>query len=99
MCWLMSPVPGTSAPPLARLPAVKADFAAAMADLTHDEALALARRIECAASLRELWHLRCDLHLLLSRHLSEAEAERRLVPLHRHFPGGLSRSSFRRQRI
>ena len=43
-------------------------------------------RIAVARSLHELWHLREEVFSRIARHHDQAEAERRLAALDRHFP-------------
>lgn len=62
------------------------DFCAALGDLDSAVASDLLRRAEHARSLRELWHLRAELYSVVARHLSQPEADRRLVQVNRHFP-------------
>jgi hypothetical protein len=50
-------------------------------------------RIERARSLRELWHLRPELYGTVARILTQADAERRLATLNRHFPVRAARPS------
>lgn len=92
--WLMAPAPLDAAPPLERLPAVRADFAACLDDTTGDTACALADRIDRARSLRELWHLRADVFDVVARQHSQAEAEARIARLSCHFPTRSPRSGF-----
>ena len=75
-----------------RLSQVKSEFADALDGLEGDEASLLAQRIDCARSLRELWHLRCVLYGQLSLVFSQSEAESRLARLNRHFPTRSPRS-------
>ena len=69
-----------------RLAAVKSEFRSSMDGLTGGPSCRLADQIERARSLRELWHLRSDLYGLLAVQYDQAEAERRLAGLNRHFP-------------
>ncbi|MCO5978001.1 hypothetical protein [Ideonella oryzae] len=62
------------------------DFCAAMRDLHGDAIQDLRLRAGYTVSLRELWHLRTELYQLIAFHLDQAEADRRLVPVNRHFP-------------
>ncbi|MFO1339165.1 MAG: hypothetical protein U1F53_13235 [Burkholderiaceae bacterium] len=71
---------------LSALEQARRDFTLALADLDSDSAVDLRRRGQSARSLRELWHLRADLYSLVARHLSQAEANRRLAIVNRHFP-------------
>ena len=90
--WLLAPAPFEAAPPLSRLPAVRSDFVAAIADLDDAEADALRQRIAGSASLRELWHLRSAVYRLVGLAHSQSEAERRVAQLARHFPTRSPRS-------
>lgn len=84
--WLMAPAPQDSAPPINRLPGVKKDFHACLADVRLERAHAVRAAIDGARSLRELWHLRAEVYNTVGRAHSEHEAERRLARLNRHFP-------------
>ena len=92
--WLLAPAPNEAAPPLNRLPGVREDFIAALADLAGDEADGLRYRVVHSSSLRELWHLRTEVFRLVGLKHSQGEAERRLLRLNRHFPMRASRSRF-----
>lgn len=94
MFWLTAPAPHEAAPPLNRLPAVRQEFLAAIADTRGAAACALRCRIEDARSLRELWHLRSDLFRVVGVAHSQHEAECRLARLARHFPIRTPRSTF-----
>lgn len=94
MFWLLAPSPYDAAPPLNRLPAVRTDFLATIADIDDDDAERLRRRIDGARSLRELWHLRPEVFKLVGLDRDQAEAERRLALLARHFPTRAPRSQF-----
>ena len=81
--------PGTPAgqtDPLARVMRVREDFAAALDGVDSQHAQYLQHRIRHLRSLRELWHLRAEMFVLIAQALSEAEAERRMAALNRHFP-------------
>ena len=90
--WLLAPSPFESAPPLSRLPAVRSEFLATIADVDDDEADALRHRIARSASLRELWHLRSAVYRSVGLAHSQREAERRLALLAHHFPTRSPRS-------
>lgn len=93
--WLLAPAPQDASPPLSRLPAVRADFHAAVADLTVvPDAGDLVHRIEHCHSLRGLWHLRAEVYRLVALQHSQAEADARLAMLNRHFPTRAPRSGF-----
>lgn len=86
MFWLLAPAPQDAAPPINRLPAVKEDFLACLADVCDNTADALRESVAAARSLRELWHLRAGVYNTVGRAHSEFEAERRIERLNRHFP-------------
>jgi hypothetical protein len=90
--WLLAPAPFEAAPPLSRLPAVRADFLATLADLEGTAADRLRHRISGARSLRELWHLRSEIYGLVGVMHSQSEADRRVALLARHFPTRSPRS-------
>jgi len=92
--WLLAPAPHEAAPPLSRLPSVRTDFLATVADIDSDAADALRRRVCGSASLRELWHLRSDVYRVIGLAHDQAEADRRLLLLARHFPTRAPRSQF-----
>lgn len=95
MHWVLAPSAGDSAPPIGTLPAVRADFHQAVADLLQaQEAGDLVRRIEHSRSLRDLWHLRTEVYRLVALQHSQAEADDRLARLNRHFPARAPRSGF-----
>ena len=94
MFWLLAPSPGDASPPLNRLPAVRTEFLAAMADVTGEDAEDIRWALQYARSLRELWHLRTDVYRLVALATSQAEAEQRLLMLNRHFPTRAPRSQF-----
>lgn len=71
---------------LQTLDEARRDFANSLADLPADDACDLRRRGQSARSLRELWHLRAELYSVVARHRSQAEADRRLRLVNRHFP-------------
>ena len=91
--WLLAPAPQDAAPPINRLPGVKRDFHAALADVSGQGADSLRGAIEQARSLRELWHLRAEVYNTLGRAHSEHIAEARLQRLNRHFPTRAPRSA------
>lgn len=70
------------------------DYMDAIDDLYTHAADELRLRIGRARSLRELWHLRAPLFVLLARALGEAQAEQRLARLTRFFPTRSARSGF-----
>ena len=92
--WLLAPAPHSAAPPLNRLPLVQREFLAVLADIAGDDVETLRRRIRDARTLRELWHARADLYRAVGVAHSQAEAERRLAGLNRHFPTRAPRSQF-----
>ncbi len=94
MFWLLAPAPRDAAPPLARLPQVRAEFLDCLSDVHGAEANALARRVDLARSLRELWHLRAEVYRLVAIQHDQRQAETRLQRLNRHFPSRAPRSAF-----
>lgn len=70
-------------------------FHAALEDIaTTPQAALCADHIRAARSLHELWHLRTQVFSLVSRHHSQAEANRRLGLLDRHFASRVRRTGF-----
>ena len=94
MFWLMAPAPHDAAPPLHRLPGVRIDFMASVADIGTEEADCVRQRIHAARSLRELWHVRAELYRVVAVTHSQTQAEQRLLLLNRHFPTRAPRSQF-----
>ncbi len=92
--WMMAPAPQDASPPLNRLPGVRQQFMAVVADIQGEEADRLRWRIEQARSLRELWHLRADTYRVVGVAHSQAEAEQRVALLNCHFPTRAPRSQF-----
>jgi hypothetical protein len=92
--WMMAPAPDKAAPPLNRLPSVRNEFLALLADIHGEEADALRVRISQCRSLRELWHARAETFRLVGVAHSQAEADHRLALLNRHFPTRAPRSQF-----
>lgn len=92
--WLMAPAPHDTAPPLNRLPAVRRDFAATLADVDTDDAAALRERIDQARTLREFWHLRAEVYRVVGVAHTQTKAEERLARLNTHFPTRAPRSQF-----
>lgn len=90
--WLLAPAPYDAAPPLNRMPAVRTDFLATLADIDSDGADALRHRIASSRSLRELWHLRPEVYGVVGLVFDQSEADRRLALLARHFPTRAPRS-------
>ncbi len=90
--WLLAPAPQEAAPPINRLPGVKRDFLAALADVEGPAAERLRDAVDHCQSLRELWHLRAAVFNVVGRGHSEHEAERRIERLNRHFPTRAPRS-------
>ncbi len=85
--WLPAPVR-----PVNRLAMVKSEFQANLLDLPGSSVERLLVDIERARSLRELWHLRSSVYGEVAMALNQAEAERRLTILNRHFPVRAPRS-------
>ncbi len=94
MFWLLAPAPQDAAPPLNRLPSVRTEFMASLADICGDPADDLRLRIADARSLRDLWHVRADLFGVVALEHNQGEAEQRLMMLNRHFPTRAPRSQF-----
>lgn len=94
MFWLMAPAPQDTAPPINRLPGVRMEFLATLADMDGPDVEALRDRIQHCRSLRELWHVRADLYRVVGVARSQSEAEERLGLLNRHFPTRAPRSQF-----
>ena len=94
MFWLLAPAPRDAAPPLNRLPGVRTDFMASVADISTEEAEQVRLRIHESHSLRELWHLRAELYRVVAVAHSQTQAEQRLLLLNRHFPTRAPRSQF-----
>ena len=92
--WMMSPAPQDVAAPRGRMPALRAEFVAALADIGTDEAVELCLRVQQAQCLRELWHARSDVFRTVGVALGEAEAELRLAQLDRHFQTRSPRSKW-----
>lgn len=79
--------------PVNRLTRVKAEFVDSVTDLYSEGQHSLLERIARARSLRELWHLRSSVYGEVAMALDQAEAERRLAGLNRHFPTRAPRSA------
>lgn len=94
MFWLMAPAPQDAAPPVNRLPGVRMEFLATLADIESDDADALRLRIRDARSLRELWHTRAEVYRIVGVAYSQQQAEDRVDLLNRHFPTRAPRSQF-----
>ncbi len=92
--WLVrSPWTPQAQRPVNRLALVKGEFHRELGDLHAEEASQLGERIDRARSLREMWHLRSGLYHLMATELNQAEAERRMARLNRHFPQRAPRAS------
>jgi len=94
MFWLLAPAPTDVAVAPNRLPAVRNDFLACIADVGAELAAPVQTRIDVARSLRDLWHLRAEVYRLVALAHSQTEAERRVASLNRHFPTRAPRSQF-----
>ncbi len=94
MCWLLAPAPHAAAAAPDRLPQVRREFLATLADIDSPDAEALRLRIRDARTLRELWHARAEIYRVVGVALSQFHAEERLEPLNRHFPTRAPRSQF-----
>ena len=94
MFWLMAPSPQDAAPPACRLPAVRREFMATVADIDCEDADRLRSRIRDTHSLRELWHLRADIYRVVGVAHRQSEAENRVALLNCHFATRAPRSQF-----
>ena len=94
MFWLLAPSPQDAAPPPNRLPAVRMDFMATLADIDSDDADTLRSRIRGTHTLRELWHLRAEIYRVVGVAHRQSEAESRVSLLNCHFPTRAPRSQF-----
>ena len=94
MFWLLAPSPLDAAPPPTRLPAVRMDFMATLADIDSDDADTLRGRIRDTHTLRELWHLRAEIYRVVGVAHRQSEAESRVSLLNCHFPTRAPRSQF-----
>lgn len=92
--WLFAPAARHAAPPLDRLPGVRMEFLATLADIDSDEAESLRLRIRDSRSLRELWHARAEVYRVVGVTLSQGQAEERVNLLNHHFPTRAPRSQF-----
>jgi hypothetical protein len=73
---------------------VRHEFIDSLDDISGHSADETVAQIHAAGSMRELWHLRLDVFNLVSCHHDQAEADRRLSQLNRHFPTRSPRSGF-----
>ncbi len=94
MFWLLASAPHEAAPPPNRLPSVRMEFLATLADIDSSDAEELRRRIHHSQSLRELWHLRAEVFRIVGVWHSQQQAEERVSLLNRHFPTRAPRSQF-----
>ncbi len=85
---------GSPAPGVTALSDIRYEFVTCLDDVPTHQAAALAARILRARSLRELWHLRAELFMVISCHSDEAEAAQRLGRLDHYFPRRVTRSAF-----
>lgn len=92
--WLMAPTPHDASPPLSRMPKVRTDFLATLADIQNPSADTLRRRINDARSLRELWHARAEIYRVVGIAHTQQQAEQRVGLLNCHFPTRAPRSQF-----
>ncbi len=96
--WLRGDPAAVAATVDARLHAVRAEFADALADCIDDAASVVPgevlMRVNTAQTLRDLWHLRPALYHVVALRHSQHEAEQRLARLNRHFPTRAPRSGF-----
>lgn len=91
--WLMAPA-AHQALPVSRLPAIRAEFMTAVADIDNPGAERLRLRLEDTRTLRELWHARAEVYRVVGIALTQHEAEKRVAVLDRHFPTRAARSQF-----
>ena len=94
MSWLLAPAPHAAATAPNRLPEVRREFLATLADIEGPDADMLRCRIHDARTLRELWHARAEIYRVVGVAFSQCLAEERLGPLNRHFPTRAPRSQF-----
>ena len=94
MFWLLAPSPQEAAPPRGRLPEVRLEFMAVLADIDGEDADTMRGRIGATHSLRELWHLRAEIYRLVGVAHRQSEAETRVALLNRHFPTRAPKSQF-----
>jgi len=96
LAWLLVAEPAAVTAP--RLEAVRAEFAAAIADCIDDAQSIwpgdVLMRINTARTLHELWHLRAALYQVIALRHDQRQAEQRLQRLARHFPTRAPRSGF-----
>lgn len=90
--WLMAPAPHQAAVVPQRLPGVRRDFLAVLADIDSDDADALRQRLHEARTLRELWHARAEVYRVVGVAHNQTAAEERLALLNCHFPTRAPRS-------
>lgn len=90
--WLMAPAPHQAAAVPQRLPEVRRDFMAVLADIDGDDADALRQRLHEARTLRELWHARAEVYRVVGVAHNQAAAEERIALLNGHFPTRSPRS-------
>jgi hypothetical protein len=81
--WTEDDEEGTRGEWLARL---RTEFVATLSDLDGDTTRDLEVRLHLCTGVRELWNLRPALFQLVSGQRGQAEAQRRLAGLDRHFP-------------
>ena len=87
LSWIVAPGSDEARLPVGRMVALRAEFCACLDDLDPGRTIMLRQRIDKAASLRDLWHLRSDVYNAVSLRHSQTEAERRVSRLNRHFSG------------
>ena len=99
-CDAQATQPGTDAAPFEarpsrpseRLARAQRHFASALADVPESHSAPVLAAIRCAASLRDLWHLRAQVFDTVARHHDQQQAAARLARLNRHFPTRSPRS-------
>lgn len=94
--WRLVSTGDDHAPPTVaqRVQQVREEFARTLDDIESQHAHFVQHRLLHCRSMMELWHLRSEVFYLIAREHSEAEAERRIAPLNRHFPTRSPRSGF-----
>jgi len=72
--------------PEQQLRTVREEFAQALNGLESQHAQYLQHKIRHIRSMRDLWHLRAEMFVLIAQGTTEQEAQQRMAPLARHFP-------------
>ncbi|MED5619382.1 hypothetical protein [Ideonella sp. BN130291] len=92
--WLAPPQQPAGDTGTQQLQTVREEFAQALDDIGSQHAEFLQHRIRHIRSMRELWHARSEMYGLIATRHTQAEAERRMAALNRHFPTRSPRSGF-----